>query len=281
MNPQEVIAKLVASANAGEIIFPTTAELALKVQRVIDDPDCSMDELARLVQADPLLATRVVAVANSVIYNRSGQSVNNIKNAVSRIGFKTLRVLAASVVVRQMESMASTPEHRKLARLLWERTAHVAVLAHLIARKVTHQDPDSAFFAGIVHEVGGFFLIARAGDFPGLLEGEAGSLAAWAEGGAAEVGRAVLKRLGVPAPAMEAIEGLWNGYLDIPPVSLADTLLLASQLAPVESPLDKLAGEGRDGTRVQIDVAFDQETLSGILKESEEEVASLIGALYG
>ena len=91
----------------------------------------------------------------------------------------------------------------------------------------------------------------------------------------------MLKRLGVPAPAMEAIEGLWNGYLDIPPVSLADTLLLASQLAPVESPLDKLAGEGRDGTRVQIDVAFDQETLSGILKESEEEVASLIGALYG
>ena len=98
MNPQEVIAKLVASANAGEVIFPTTTEMALKVQRVIDDPDCSVDELARLVQADPLLATRVVAVANSVIYNRSGQAVNNIKNAVSRIGFKTLRVIAASVV---------------------------------------------------------------------------------------------------------------------------------------------------------------------------------------
>jgi hypothetical protein len=32
---------------------------------------------------------------------------------------------------------------------------------------------------------------------------------------------------------------------------------------------------------VQIDVALDEETLSGILKESEVEVASLIGALYG
>lgn len=281
MNVQEIIARLVADAKAGEVIFPTTAELALKVQRVIDDPDCSVDELARLVQADPLLATRVVAVANSVIYNRSGQAVNNIKNAVSRIGFKTLRVLAASVVVRQMEGMASTPEHRKLARQLWERTAHVAVLAHLVARKVTHQDPDSAFFAGIVHEVGGFYLIARAGEFPGLLEGADGSLEAWSAGGAEETGRAVLERLGVPAAAKEAIEGLWNGYLDIPPKSLADTLLLACQLAPVESPLDKLAGEGRDGTRVQIDVTFDQETLSGILKESEAEVASLIGALYG
>jgi len=279
-NVQEILAALVTSANAGEVIFPTTAELALKVQRVLDDPDCSVDELARLVQADPLLASKVVAVANSVIYNRSGQAVTNIKSAVSRIGFKTLRVLAASVVVRQMESMATTPEHSKLARKLWERTAHVAVLAHLIARKVTHQDPDSAFFAGIVHEVAGFYLIARAGAYPGLLEGEPGSLSAWAEGGAAQLGRAVLKRLAVPTAAMEAIEGLWDGYLAIPPVSLGDTLLLASQLAPVESPLDRLAGEAREGTRVQIDVAFDQETLTGILAESQEEVASLIGALY-
>ena len=279
MNVQEIIANLAARAHAGEVIFPTTAEMALKVQRVLDDPDCSLDELARLVQADPLLATRVVAVANSVIYNRSGQTVANIRNAVSRLGFKTLRVLAASVVVRQMESMAKTPEHRKMARQLWERTAHVAALSNIIARRVTRQDPDTAFFAGIVHEVGDFYLIARAGDFPGLLEGADGSLVAWDEGGAAEVGRAVLQRLGVPAAVMEAIEGLWDGYLAMPPSSLSDTLLLASQLAPVESPLARLVGNAREGTGIQIDVAFDQATLGSILQESEEEVGSLIGAL--
>jgi HD-like signal output (HDOD) protein len=280
VNVQEIIAKLAANAIAGEVIFPTTTEIALKVQRVLDDPDCSIDELARMVQADPLLAARVVAVGNSVVYSRSGQPVANIRSAVSRLGFKTLRVLAASVVVRQMESMATTPEHRKMARQLWERTAHVAALAQLIARRVTRQDPDTAFFAGIVHEVGSFYLIARAGDFPGLLDGADGSLSAWDEGGGAEVGRAVLQRLGVPAAAMEAIEGLWNGYMAIPPASLGDTLLLACQLAPVESPLALLVGNAREGTRIQIDVALDEATLGSILKESEEDVASLIGALY-
>lgn len=280
MNVQETIARIAASAKTGEVIFPTTTEMALKVQRVLDDPDCSLDELARLVQSDPLLATRVVAVANSVIYNRSGQTVANIRNAVSRLGFKTLRVLASSVVVRQMETMAKTPEHRLMARQLWERTAHVAALSQMIARRVTHQDPDTAFFAGIVHEVGGFYLIARAGDYPGLLEGAEGSLIAWQEGGAAEVGRAVLQRLGVPGAVLLAIEGLWDGYLAIPPTSLGDTLLLASQLAPVESPLARLVGDAREGARIQIDVAFDQETLSSILLESKEEVGSLISALY-
>ena len=56
-------------------------------------------------------------------------------------------------------------------------------------------------------------------------------------------------------------------------------MLLASQLAPVESPLAKLTGDAREGTKVQIDIAFDQATLNSILQESEEEVASLIGAL--
>jgi HD-like signal output (HDOD) protein len=279
VNVQEILTKLAAGADEGEVIFPTTAEMALKVQRVLDDPDCSVEQLARLVQADPLLAARVVAVANSVVYNRSGRNVADIKSAVSRLGFKTLRVLAASVVVRQMEGMAKTPQHRELAIRLWERTAHVAALSNVIARRVTQQDPDTAFFAGIVHEVGGFYLIARAGEFPGLLEGGDGSLIAWAEGGAAEVGRAVLQRLGVPAAVMEAMEGLWDGYMAIPPKSLSDTLLLASQLAPVESPLAQLAGDAREGTRIDLDVSLDKEMLSGILKESAEDVASLIGAL--
>jgi HD-like signal output (HDOD) protein len=253
--------------------------MALKVQRVLDDPDCSIDQLAKLVRADPLLSARVVAVANSVIYNRSGRAIDDPKSAVSRIGFNTLRVLAAAVVVRQMEGMARTPAHRELAVHLWEHTAHVAALSQVIARRVTHVNPDTAFFAGIIHEVGGFYLISRAGDFPGLLEGKHGSLLAWDEGGAAEVGRAVLLRLSAPAAVVEAIEGLWAGYLAMPPQSLADTLLLADQLAPVESPLSQLAGNGREGTEAKIDVALDDETLSSILEESAEDVKSLIDAL--
>ena len=274
-----ILGKIAGEAARDALIFPTTAEMALKVQRLLDDPDCSLDQLTKLVRADPLLSARVVAVANSVIYNPSGRPVDDPRSAVSRIGFNALRVLAAAVVVRQMEGMARTPAHRELAVRLWEHTAHVAVLSQVIARRVTHVNPDTAFFAGIIHEVGGFYLISRAGNFPGLLEAEHGSLLAWDEGGAAEVGRAVLLRLGTPAAVLEAIEGMWQGYLAMPPQSLADTLLLADHLAPVESPLSQLAGTGREGVEAHIDVALDDQTLSSILLESAAEVESLINAL--
>lgn len=279
MDVPKILATIAADAESDKLSFATNSDVALKVQRLLDDPDCSIDALAKLVQAEPVLAARVVAMANSVAYNRSGKAVADVKNALSRIGLKTLRILAMAVVIGQMERLSKVPAHRTMATQLWEHTAHVAALARVIARRVTHQDPDVAFFAGVVHEVGGFYLISRADDFPGLLEGEHGSLAEWCSEWEPKVGRAVLRALAVPANVVEGIEELWQGYLSMPPASLSDTLLLADQLAGVESPLGVQAGFGREGTSVSIDVSLDDETLSGILAESAEEVASLTAAL--
>jgi HDOD domain len=273
----EIVARLAAEAANGEMVFSTHAEMALRVRRALDDPDCSLDQLARLVRAEPLLAARVVAMANSVVYNRSGRVTTDIRQAVSSIGFKALSSLAMALIVRQMEEMSKDDAHRALAARLWEHTAQVASIAYVLARRVTHHDPDTAFFAGIVHEVGGFFLISRAASFPGLLDGP---LHGWYRRGEVRLGRVLLKALSVPQAVVDAIEVMWKGYLALPPETLGDTLLLAKQLTPVDSPLNALAGEGLGGMDgAQIDLALGEETLIGILEESAAEVAALTAAL--
>jgi len=74
---------------------------------------------------------------------------------------------------------------------------------------------------------------------------------------------------------------MWVGFLALPPASLGDTLLLADQLAPIESPIDALAGMSRKGMAVDLEMLIDDETLSQILAESADEVASLSAALRG
>ncbi|HXE39836.1 MAG TPA: histidine kinase, partial [Azonexus sp.] len=101
----------------------------------------------------------------------------------------------------------------------------------------------------------------------------------WYGAGETQVGRSVLRALGVPAAILEALETLWDGYLAMPASSLGDTLLLADQLAPVESPLAELAGMSRKGMAAEIDLLVDDETLSSILADSAEEVESLSAAL--
>ena len=269
--------KITTEAACGDLTFPTGIDVALKIQRALDDPDCHIDAAARLVLAEPLLAARVVAIANSVAYNQSGHIITDVRNAVSRIGLRTLGTVATALATRQMAGTSTNPQIRAITAQLWEHTAHVAALAHVIARRVTHQDPETALFAGIVHEIGGFYLISRAKDFPELLEGEP---ADWAEHAEAEIGRAILTRLTVPGAVMQAIEAQWEGYLALPPVTLGDTLILANELAPVTSPLNDInVPQNSDSSGPLIDSVIDQQTLSSILLESAAEVESLTAAL--
>ena len=278
MDVQAALTAIAADATRGDIIFPTHSEIALRVQRMLDDPDCSTDKLGKLISAEPILATRVLSIANSIAYNPGGRAIADLKSAISRLGFATLRALAASIIVRQMKEMSLAKEHRALAAKLWEHTANVATLARVIAKRVTRQNPDAAFFAGIVHEVGSFYLVSRATAFPGLLTSD---LEPWHGEGEASVGRAVLQALEVPANIVTAIETVWSGFLAMPPASLGDTLLLADELSPIESPIDALTGMSRKGMNVELEVLIDDETLTSILAESTEEVASLSAALKG
>lgn len=278
MDKSELYRRIAAEAERGEPVFRTSAELGLRIKRALDDPDCSTDQAAKLVQAEPLLAARVVAMANSVVYNRSGREITDVRQAVARLGFSTLRSLTMALLVKQIGGQPSDPAHKEILRQLWAHTAHVAALCHVIARRITHQDPETALFAGILHEVAGFYLISRAHDLPQLL---AGASEDWQETGEAVVGAVLLKALEVPEGVAEAIGTLWQGYLAIPPASLGDTLLLAEELAPVASPLywapERAAGAEAGTPRIEM--AVDQETLSGILAESAEEVQSLLRAL--
>ncbi len=276
MDRLDALKSIAAQAERGELAFPTHVNATLKLQQALGDPDCHVEEAARLVQAEPLLAARTVAIANSAAYNRAGNDVTNVRAAVQRVGFRTLGALAASVIVRQLASGASDPLLRAKADQLWQHSANVAALALVIARRVSFVDPDTAMFAGIVHEVGGFYLLSRAHEFPGLLDGGAEE---WIEVGQVDIGRGVLLKLGVPGPVMDAIEALWNGMRALPPETLGDTLMLAKDLAPIPSPLLERPGFSPTQASATIDFAVGDGTLALILQESAEEVRSLVNAL--
>ena len=277
MNKLEAFGHIAALAIRGELVFPTSVNAALRVQLALDDPECPVDKAIGLVLAEPLLAARTVAIANSAMFNRSGAPViTNVRGAIMRIGYQNLFALAAAMVVRQFGSKITDPKLRAKAEALWDHTIAVAALARLIARYVTGVNEDTALFAGIVHEVGGFYLLSRAAEFPGLLDGGADE---WIEHGEVAIGRGVLVKLGVPAPVMGAIEAMWNGMRALPPETLGDTLLLANDLCPVASPLLERPAVAGLQASATIDFTVGAGTLASILAESAEEVRSLGAAL--
>ena len=232
MNRLETFGLIAAQAERGEIIFPTSVNAALRLQLALDNPDCHIEDAIKLVLGEPQLAARTVALANSAAFNRNGEAtVTNVRAAVMRIGYRSLQMLVAGLVVRQFGSRIVDPAVRLKAEQLWEHTAHVAALAQVFARRVTFINPDTALFAAIVHEVGGFYLLSRADEFPGLLDADPEN---WVELCEEVVSREVMRKLSIPDSVVEAISNMRNGFLGMPPSTLLDTLLLANQFAPVQ-----------------------------------------------
>jgi HD-like signal output (HDOD) protein len=189
-----------------------------------------------------------------------------VRAAVTRIGYRNLQMLVASLAVRQFGSRIQDPELRAKAEQLWEHTVQVAALAQVFARRVTFVNPDTAMFAGIVHEIGAFYLLSRADEFPGLLDDDDEK---WGELCEDVVTREVGRRLALPEPVAEAVFELRGCWLHMPPTSLLDTLLLANLYAKVPSPLG-LDVPLPDHSESALDYLVDEATLRTIIEEAEE-----------
>ena len=266
-------ARIVSQAERGELVFPTSVNAALRLQLALADPDCATDDVVRKVLAEPQLAARTVALSNSAVFNRRGPLVTGVRTAVLRVGYRNLYTMAAAMVVRQFGSRIRDPQLRAMAGQLWRHTAHVAALAHVLARHVTAVDADTALFAGIVHEAGGFYLLSRADELPGLLDDPA----EWMGAAREIITREMMRKLAIPEPVALAIVALRGATLSPPPAGLRDTLLLAKRLAPVASPLAAPADAAADPALE--DYVRDNGRLEDVLRQSAADAQSMSAAL--
>ncbi len=263
---------VLAEIGRGEVSFPTHADVALRVRLALDDPDLHLAKAAQIIQAEPLLSARVVAVANSIAFNRTGARVADVRTAVTRVGIRLLRALATAVVMRQMAGGMRSPKFRDLAARLWEHTAHVAALSHILAGRFVRGAAEIALFAGMVHEVNGFYLLSRNDSHPELFL-EEGALQAIAAD--ATVGRAVLNALAVPEEVLDAVASLWRDEPPVfPPVTLGDVLRLANGLTPILSPLQPEAV----ASPLPLPPAVESQ-LAEILDQSSDELEQMTAAL--
>ena len=133
-----------------------------------------MDRLAELVRREPALAARVLTVANSAAFHGSGE-LRSLKQSLQVLGVRTLHSIAASIAVR--EAFAALP----CARAgdfdgFWRHSLMVAELAQAIAVETAHADPEEAYLAGLLHDVGELLLLGGLqADYGKLLVDAAGA----------------------------------------------------------------------------------------------------------
>jgi len=64
----------IAKDLSGEINFPTYLDASMTVRNVLRDPRVSVEKVAQVISIEPLIAARLLRLANSVTYNPAGKA---------------------------------------------------------------------------------------------------------------------------------------------------------------------------------------------------------------
>lgn len=230
MNP-ELLEKILSNRS-----LPTLPQVALEVVRLCAREDVSLDAIGALVARDPALSSRIVRMANSAVLGIP-RGVRNIPQAVSRLGLQRVRVVTLT------SSLVDGFSSRRLAGFdnerFWRDALTTALAAKAWTPRARFPDPDEAFLAGLVQDLGVFGLAAALGkDYSALLaEANASGveIATLEEErlgiSHAEVSAGLLAAWSFPEPLVAAVRRHVRGPEETPPGNDVDRISAALFLA--------------------------------------------------
>ena len=194
----------IAQELTGDVIFPTAFDIVARLRKVLQDPDLPMSRLAEVVELEPLISGRLIGMANSVAFRRRGLEVRSVRVAVTRLGIVLVRSTAMGIAMHQLLKAKDLLPFGDLPQRLWRHSLHTAAAAEVIAHRMTSIAPDEALLAGLVHDLGAFYMLYRAGQYAELRERPDTVrylITEWHE----SIGHSLLVALGMPHTVADAM----------------------------------------------------------------------------
>ncbi|HSD39765.1 MAG TPA: HDOD domain-containing protein [Rhodocyclaceae bacterium] len=263
---------------SGEFVFPTSMQAAVKIRRALDEEEASTATIARVINLEPLLSVKLLRMANSAFFNTNGQEVTDVHRALMRVGMNNARVLALAVIGDQMATASEFAPVWRLAEQLWRHTLEVASLSYAIALQLDNISPDTALLAGMVHDIGQFFLLARVHAYPELLQ-EQDEMSEFILSWHKEVGQQVLTALGTPELIIDALDAQESPSGTWPPATLSDVIFLANSAAGTPNPFSTLSLEMQIALRQAAFAGVDRDIVNQLLDEARVQHAVALSML--
>jgi HD-like signal output (HDOD) protein len=270
---------LAAELSRGQVDLPSVPEVVVRLQRALSDENASNDTVVLVVSSEPMLAAKLMNMANSAALNPSERRIADLRTAIARVGFNIVRSAALAFAVEQLRKSAEYAHLTPQLDAMWKNSVQIAALSHVIARRFTSLNGDTALLTGLMHNVGRIYILTRASKFPALIADPL-TFNSITRDWHMNVARAVLENWRMPEEIVEAV----GGYEDMDrelrgPVTLTDVLSLATQLERQRLSPERTADDYliKSLQRLQVQ-PFDVHT---VLDESAEEIAALKSALGG
>ena len=273
----EFVTLLAHELSEGKIELPGFPRVFAQVCSALNDPATDAAKMASIVGAEPALAARLLAMANSVAFNESGRAVGDLPAAIVRLGDMNVRSSASAFAMAQVRHQSSLQAVSGPLRRLWERSTLVAALSYVIAGR-SSVNPDEAFLAGLMHGIGRLYLLARISE-RGDLANATDEMRELTDGWHAAIGKSLLEHWNFPAGIVEAVEEQDNAARrPHAAADVADVLICARYLGEYAGDLASLRTQV-DNNRAFRQLRLSQDICAAIIKDAAVEIDALRSAL--
>jgi putative nucleotidyltransferase with HDIG domain len=198
------VSELAQEVSKGKVELPSFPDVAVRVRKVLADEQVSIEQIARVVSSEAGLAARVFTLANSASLNRSGRTISDLKTAVNRIGHNNVRTAAVSFAIAQLRRASELRHIARELEALWQEATMVAALSYSVASRASSVNADEAMLAGLLHNVGKIYILARANRHDSLFRDPA-ALPQVMRDWHANVGKAIVENWGFPEQISDAV----------------------------------------------------------------------------
>ena len=148
------IAELVK--DVGNLI--TLPDVFIRINQLVENPNSSIAEIAGVASHDPSFSVRLLRVANSSFYGLSS-TVDTVFKAVSIIGTSQIRSMALATSVAS--TFEGLPNSLVSMHNFWNHSLYSGLIARILAKRTSGFDPDAAFTAALLHDIGELVIFNR------------------------------------------------------------------------------------------------------------------------
>lgn len=138
--------------------LPSLPQVVLDLQNALAREDVSIDDIATTVSHDQALAAKTLRLANCSFYGVPNRVVS-IRQAIGILGMRSVSTLLTAAAVSDRFTRVACKGFD--LRRYWRHSIATALCAREIARE-RHIDADTAFTAGLLHDLGRLALASQA-----------------------------------------------------------------------------------------------------------------------
>ncbi len=144
--------------------LPTPPIVFHQIQKVINDPNVSANQVAGILSEDPAMSVKVLKLTNSAFYGLS-REVDSVRQAVVIVGLEAIKNLVLSASVLDMFKDKNVDQDFQEKH--WRHSLATGFCCRIVARQIKDHgfiDADAAFSAGLLHDMGKMVIICFLDD---------------------------------------------------------------------------------------------------------------------